>query len=336
MVTTHPSAPAALDDVAAHAPTETLDGNAGVTVDLVRQYLNEAGRHQLLTREDEADLAKRYQAGLAAAHLLADPAPAPGRDDELHRMVRDGQRAQETMIQANLLLVVSLARRSTGRGLDLLELIQEGNLGLLRAVEKFDHTRGYKFSTYATWWIRQALQRGMAEKARTIRVPVHLWEQHSRLRHAELQLLQQQGRDATEPELADELGLSAQRVREIRQATKELASLDRPIGDDGEAVFSDLLADTGAEDPEATALLNEVTHSVRTALNDLEPLQRLILERRFALDGRPAQTFDQIGARLGLSRERVRQLQNRALGTLRDSAHADGLAAWLDLFDPAA
>ena len=336
MVATHPSGPGALDDVAAHVPTEPVDDNARVTVDLVRQYLNEAGRYQLLTREDEADLAKRYQAGLAAARMLADPAQSRGREEQLRTIMRDGQRAKETMIQANLLLVVSLARRATGRGLDVLELIQEGNLGLLRAVEKFDHTRGYKFSTYATWWIRQSLQRGMAAKAHTIRAPAQLWEQHSRLRRAELRLSQEHGRKATEPELADELGISIQRVREIRQAAQELASLDRPIDEDSETVLSDLLADTNAEDPETTTLVNEVTRGVQTALADLEPSQRLILERRFGLDGRAPQTLEEIGVRLSLSRERIRQMQQRALATLRDSAHGDELAGWLDVLDSAA
>ena len=336
MAATHPSGPGLLDDVAAHLPGEAVDATAGVTVDLVRQYLNEAGRYQLLTREGEADLAKRYQAGLAAARMLADPCQARGRDDELRTVVGEGQRAKETMIQANLLLVVPLARRFTGHGLDLLELIQEGNLGLLRAVEKFDHTRGYKFSTYATWWIRQAIQRGMAAQARTIRAPARFWELYSRLRHAELQLSQQQGREPTEQELADELALSARRVGEIRQAAQQLASLDRPVGEDGEAALGDLLVDTSAQDPEATALASEVAHHIATALADLDPLQRLILIRRFGLDGRPPQTLDEIGTRFGLSRERVRQMQNRALATLRDSHHTRELAGWLNLLDPAA
>ncbi len=240
-----------IDDVADDAPEALADHTAALTTDLVRQYLNDAGRHALLTKEDEADLAKRYQAGLAADELMAskeDPLTR-ARKARMRNISRDGARAKERMVQANLRLVVPQARKFSGRDLDFIELIQEGNLGLLRAVEKFDHTKGYKFSTYAVWWIRQALQRGVASKGRTIRVPAHVWELYGKLRSAELRLRQQKGGDPTEEEIAEEVGLTAVRVREVREAMQELVSLDRPIGEDGDATMGDLIADAGVRRP---------------------------------------------------------------------------------------
>ena len=244
-----------IDDVADDVPEEVVDHSGAMTTDLVRQYLNDAGRHSLLTKEDEADLAKRYQAGLAADAMLAT------RDDltrtkkaRLKMISRDGARAKERMVQANLRLVVPQARKFSGRDLDFIELIQEGNLGLLRAVEKFDHTKGYKFSTYAVWWIRQALQRGVASKGRTIRVPAHVWELYGKLRAAELRLRQAKGGDPTDAEVAEEVGLTAERVREVRDAMQELVSLDRPIGEDGDATMGDLIPDAAVVDPADTAL----------------------------------------------------------------------------------
>jgi RNA polymerase sigma factor (sigma-70 family) len=315
-----------IDDVADDAPEDVIDHSAAVTTDLVRQYLNDAGRHQLLDKESEADLAKRYQAGLDADRLLADPSLTRARRARLRRISQDGSRAKEIMVQANLRLVVPQARKFSGRDLDFIELIQEGNLGLLRAVEKFDHTKGYKFSTYAVWWIRQALQRGLASKARTIRVPAHVWELHSRLRSTELRLRQTKGREPTEEEIAEEVDLTTKRVREVRDAMRDAVSLDRPIGEDGDASMGDLIPDRGAPDPADSALEGDALSQIDEALSELSERERLILMLRFGLGGEDPQTFQQIGERLGMTRERSRQLHNEALLTLRHSPRAGALA----------
>ncbi len=323
-----------VDDVADDAPEDVVDHTAALTTDLVRQYLNDAGRHALLTKEDEADLANRYQAGLSAHHLLAARKDLTRRRKARLKLVsRDGARAKERMVQANLRLVVPQARKFSGRDLDFIELIQEGNLGLLRAVEKFDHTKGYKFSTYAVWWIRQALQRGVASKGRTIRVPAHVWELYGKLRSAELRLRQSKGADPTETEVADEVGLTAQRVREVRDAMQELVSLDRPIGEDGDATMGDLIADAGVIDPAETALEGDALGQIETALSELEARERLILVLRFGLHGQEPQTLEEIGAHFGLTRERIRQMQNRALAKLRHPSRAHNLAGLLDVLD---
>jgi RNA polymerase sigma factor (sigma-70 family) len=322
-----------IDDVADDAPEDVIDHSAAVTTDLVRQYLNDAGRHQLLDKESEADLAKRYQAGLAADRIAGDPKVSRAKRARLRLISRDGARAKETMVQANLRLVVPQARKFSGRDLDFIELIQEGNLGLLRAVEKFDHTKGYKFSTYAVWWIRQALQRGVASKGRTIRVPAHVWELYGKLRSAELRLRQQKGGDPTEEEVAAEVGLTVQRVREVRDAMQELVSLDRPIGEDGDATMGDLIPDLGVVDPAETALEGDALSQIEAALSELEERERLILVLRFGLHGEEPQTLEEIGAHFGLTRERIRQMQNRALAKLRHPSRAHNLSGLLDVLD---
>jgi RNA polymerase sigma factor (sigma-70 family) len=325
-----------IDDVADDAPEDVIDHSAAVTTDLVRQYLNDAGRHQLLDKESEADLAKRYQAGIHADRMLGDPSLTRSKKARLRTISRDGARAKETMVQANLRLVVPQARKFSGRDLDFIELIQEGNLGLLRAVEKFDHTKGYKFSTYAVWWIRQALQRGVASKGRTIRVPAHVWELYGKLRSAELRLRQSKGGDPTEEEIAEEVGLTAQRVREVRDAMQELVSLDRPIGEDGDATMGDLIPDLAVVDPAASALEGDAVSQIEAALSDLEERERLILVLRFGLHGEEPQTLEEIGAHFGLTRERIRQMQNRALAKLRHPSRAHNLSGLLDVLDRAA
>ena len=328
-----------IDDVADDTPEHIMaDASAALTTDLVRQYLNDAGRHALLTKEDEADLAKRYQAGLAADELLKTQAETLTRATKarLRSVSRDGARAKERMVQANLRLVVPQARKFSGRDLDFIELIQEGNLGLLRAVEKFDHTKGYKFSTYAVWWIRQALQRGVASKGRTIRVPAHVWEMYGKLRAAELRLRQQKGGDPSEAELAEEVGLTVVRVREVREAMQELVSLDRPIGEDGDASMGDLIADTSQVDPAHTALEADVYDQIERALAALDERERIILSLRFGLGGQEPETLEEIGAHFGLTRERIRQMQNRALAKLRHPSRAHSLSGLLDVLDRAA
>ena len=319
-----------IDDVADDAPEDVFDHSAAVTTDLVRQYLNDAGRYELLDKESEADLAKRYQAGLDADRMLQDSSLTRARKARLRRISQDGARAKETMVQANLRLVVPQARKFSGRDLDFIELIQEGNLGLLRAVEKFDHTKGYKFSTYAVWWIRQSLQRGVASKSRTIRVPSHVWDLYHQLRSAELQLRQQNGADPTEDELAAEVELTPKRVSEVREAMQQLASLDRPVGEEGDAVMGDLIADDDVIDPAQAVIHGDAASQIEAALGELDERERLVLVLRFGLHGEEVRTLEEIAAHIGLTRERVRQVQNRALVKLRHPSRAHSLSGLLE------
>jgi RNA polymerase primary sigma factor len=323
-----------IDDVADDLP-DGVDAESGhLTTDLVRQYLNDAGRHQLLTKEDEADLAKRYQAGLAADVMLgADDRLPKGVRARLKRISVDGSRAKERMVQANLRLVVPQARKFSGRDLDFIELIQEGNLGLLRAVEKFDHTKGYKFSTYAVWWIRQALQRGVASKARTIRVPAHVWELYGKLRSAETRIRQRKGADPTDAEVAEEVSLTPERVREVRDAMQDLVSLDKPIGEDGDATMGDLIPDAAVSDPAESAQHGDAVSQIDAALSELDDRERLILILRFGLDGQEPRTLEEVGAHFGLTRERIRQMQNRALAKLRHPSRAHHLSGLLSVLE---
>jgi RNA polymerase sigma factor (sigma-70 family) len=306
------------------------------TSDSIRQYLNEIGRTELLTAEQEVDLAKRYQAGLAAAALLyAQPPGARAERVFLQRIVRDGEAAKEHMVRANLRLVVSVARKFRGRGVDLLSLIQEGNLGLIRGVEKFDHTKGYKFSTYATWWIRQALQRGLANTGRTVRLPVHVHELMGKVRFTEFQLLQEFGREATELEIAERLSLTVERLREVRLAAQDVASLDRPIGEDGDATMGDLVADESAEDPERSATAALVRADTGRALEMLPLREREVIGLRFGLLDGEEHTLEDIGDRLGLTRERIRQIEKKALTKLRHPSRGFQLHGLLDSMDAA-
>ncbi|HEX9767188.1 MAG TPA: sigma-70 family RNA polymerase sigma factor [Nitriliruptorales bacterium] len=327
-----------VDDIADDVPEGVVDPNAALTTDLVRQYLNDAGKHALLTKEDEADLAKRYQAGLWADQFLADRDMnlTAKQKRQLRQVSRMGEAAKERMVQANLRLVVPQARKFSGRDLDFIELIQEGNLGLLRAVEKFDHTKGYKFSTYAVWWIRQALQRGVASKGRTIRVPAHVWELSGKLRAAEVRLRQSRGTDPTDEEIAEEVGITAERVREVRDAMQELVSLDRPVGEDGDATMGDLIADETSIDPASTALEIDATSRIEQALAGLEDRERTILVLRFGLHGGEPLTLEEIGVHFNLTRERIRQMQNRALAKLRHPSRASDLSGLLDVLEHAA
>ncbi|GGI09557.1 sigma-70 family RNA polymerase sigma factor [Egicoccus halophilus] len=298
------------------------------TTDGVRHYLNAIGRVALLTAEEEVDLAKRYHAGVAAATALQrDALPSPRRA-QLRRLVEDGARAQERLVTANLRLVVSVARRYLGRGLSLLELVQEGNLGLMRGVEKFDHTKGYKFSTYATWWIRQALTRGTANKARSVRLPVHVHELVAKVRRTEFELLQTLGREATDEEVAEDLGLSLPRLRELRLAGREITSLDRSVGEDSDATLGDLVADEDAEDPELLATAGMARREVVLALESLHERERGVLELRYGLSGDEPRTLEEIGELYGVTRERIRQIEKKTLAKLRHPSHAHRLRAF--------
>ncbi len=302
--------------------------------DSVRQYLNEIGRTELLTPEEEVDLAKRYQAGLIATELLdQDDQLSPRRKALLRRIKRDGERAKDHMIRANLRLVVSVARKFRGRGVDLLSLIQEGNLGLIRGVEKFDHTKGYKFSTYATWWIRQALQRGLANTGRTVRLPVHVHELMGKIRYAEFALLQQLGREPTESEIANELGLGVERLREVRLAAQDVASLDKPIGEDGDATMGELVADEEAIDPEESATAVLTKREVAQALDALTDREKTVLMLRYGLADGEEHTLEDIGAQFGLTRERIRQIEKKTLTKLRHPSRGFQLRGLLDAVD---
>ena len=320
-----------VDDADEDVPARHAEDSRGgtMTTDPVRQYLDDAGRYELLDAQLEADLAKRYQAGLSADRMLRDPRLSPHQRAKLRMISRDGGRAKERMVQANLRLVVPQARKFSGRDLDFIELIQEGNLGLMRAVEKFDHTKGYKFSTYAVWWIRQALQRGVASKGRTVRVPGHVWELHAKLRSTEVRLRQEKGRDPEDEEIAEAVGVTVQRLGEVRDAMRDAVSLDRPVGEDGDASFGDLIADANAEDPAATALQGDASSQLETALAELDPRQRRIVTLRYGLHGGDGLTYQQIADQVGLTRERARQLHNEALLQLRHSPHSVGLAGML-------
>ncbi|MCA0155638.1 sigma-70 family RNA polymerase sigma factor [Tsukamurella sp. M9C] len=297
--------------------------------DLVRVYLNGIGRTALLSAEDEVDLAKRIEAGLYAQHLLATKKRmAASKKRDLAFIVRDGQAARQHLLEANLRLVVSLAKRYTGRGMPLLDLIQEGNLGLIRAMEKFDYAKGFKFSTYATWWIRQAITRGMADQSRTIRLPVHLVEQVNKLARIRRELHQQLGREATDAELAEESGIPAEKIADLMDHSRDPVSLDMPVGSDEEAPLGDFIEDAEAASAES-AVISRLMHSdVRSVLATLDEREQQVIRLRYGLDDGQPRTLDQIGKLFGLSRERVRQIEREVMSKLRNGERADRLRAY--------
>ncbi|MBW3578174.1 MAG: sigma-70 family RNA polymerase sigma factor [Actinobacteria bacterium] len=311
-----------IDDTSADSDAERQVRQLTHTTDSVRQYLNLAGRTELLDAEREQDLTKRYRAGLAAKRMLEDDEQtmSPRRRATLRRIARGGERAQEHMVRANLRLVVAQAKRWLGRGLDMLELIQEGNLGLMRAVEKFDHTKGYKFSTYAVWWIRQALQRGVSGKATTIRVPAHVWELSAKITRTEIDLRQELGRDPTDAEIAEAVELTVERIHEVRDALERTASLDAPVGEDGDASMGDLIADQEAISPEQSAWSHDARRQIERALSSLDERERRIIMLRFGFVDGQERTLAEIGDDFGMSRERIRQLEKLALAKLRHPA----------------
>jgi len=305
---------------------------AGATADPVKDYLKQIGKVPLLNAEQEVELAKRIEAGLFAEEKLArhgDSMPDGERID-LEWIAEDGRRAKDHLLEANLRLVVSLAKRYTGRGMLFLDLIQEGNLGLIRAVEKFDYTRGYKFSTYATWWIRQAITRAMADQARTIRIPVHMVEVINKLARVQRQMLQDLGREPTPDELAVELDMTPEKVIEVQKYGREPISLHTPLGEDGDSEFGDLIEDSEAIQPgEAVSftLLQEQLHSVLDTLSEREAG---VVSMRFGLtDGQP-KTLDEIGKVYGVTRERIRQIESKTMSKLRHTSRSDLLRDYLD------
>jgi RNA polymerase nonessential primary-like sigma factor len=301
----------------------------GPAADLVRVYLNGIGKTALLTAEQEVQLAKRIEAGVFAQHMLdtAENLPAVERAD-LRALVRDGRTAKNHLLEANLRLVVSLAKRYTGRGMPLLDLIQEGNLGLIRAVEKFDYAKGFKFSTYATWWIRQAITRGMADQSRTIRLPVHLVEQVNKLARLKRELHQQLGRDATHEELADGTGIPVEKIADLLDHSRDPVSLDMPVGSDEEAPLGDFIEDADASDAESAVISGLLQDDLRRVLSTLDQREQLVIRMRYGLEDGQPRTLDQIGRHFSLSRERVRQIEREVMSKLRQGERAERLRAY--------
>ena len=301
--------------------------NDNPSADLVRVYLNGIGKTALLNAEEEVELAQRIEVGLYAQKLLDDPevelTRAKRRD--LKILAKDGRKARSHLLEANLRLVVSLAKRYTGRGMPLLDLIQEGNLGLIRAMEKFDYTKGFKFSTYATWWIRQAITRGMADQSRTIRLPVHLVEQVNKLSRIRREMYQSLGREPTNEELSEESGIEESKIEMLLRQSRDPVSLDMPVGTDEEAPLGDFIEDSEATDAEEAVVASLRHHDVRKVLSTLEIREQEVIKLRYGLDDGLPRTLDQIGRHFGLSRERVRQIEREVMSKLREGDRADKL-----------
>ena len=323
------------EDESARLRQARKDAALTASADSVRAYLKQIGKVALLTAEEEVSLAKRIEAGLYAQYKIDEAKEAGERiayaqKRDLREISRDGQRAKNHLLEANLRLVVSLAKRYTGRGMAFLDLIQEGNLGLIRAVEKFDYTKGFKFSTYATWWIRQAITRAMADQARTIRIPVHMVEVINKLARVQRQMLQDLGREPTPEELAKELDMTPEKVVEVQKYGREPISLHTPLGEDGDSEFGDLIEDSEAvvpADAVSFTLLQEQLHSVLDTLSEREAG---VVAMRFGLtDGQP-KTLDEIGKVYGVTRERIRQIESKTMSKLRHPSRSQVLRDYLD------
>jgi RNA polymerase primary sigma factor len=314
------------DDIPAQTSTIT-----GATADPVKDYLKQIGKVALLNAELEVELAKRIEAGLFAEEKLAGKRKlARDMERDLRWVVKDGQKAKSHLLEANLRLVVSLAKRYTGRGMQFLDLIQEGNLGLIRAVEKFDYTKGYKFSTYATWWIRQAITRAMADQARTIRIPVHMVEVINKLARVQRQLLQDLGREPTPEELARELDMTPEKVVEVQKYGREPISLSTPLGEDGDSEFGDLIEDTEAVVPADAVGFTMLQRELERILQSLHPREAGVIKSRFGLGDGVQKTLDQIGEEFGVTRERIRQIESKTMSKLRHPSRSQMLRDYLD------
>jgi RNA polymerase primary sigma factor len=306
-------------------------GEGGVS-DPVRMYLKEIGKVPLLTGAQEVSLAKRIEAGLYASDQVnaIDGDLSVEAQDSLGETIVDGHRAKRQLIEANLRLVVSIAKRYVGRGMLLLDLIQEGNLGLMRAVEKFDYTKGFKFSTYATWWIRQAITRAIADQARTIRIPVHMVETINKVTRVQRQMLQELGREPTVEELGEKLGMLPERVREIQRISQEPVSLEAPVGDEDDSLLGDFVEDPGAIAPADAAARALLTEAVEEALEQLSERERRVVRLRFGLDDGQLHTLEEVGKEFGVTRERIRQIESKTLAKLRHPTRSQRLRDYLD------
>jgi len=304
---------------------------AGATADPVKDYLRAIGKVALLTAEEEVSVARRIEAGQMATHLLEQGAEHKGATRrELQLIAADGERAKNHLIEANLRLVVSIAKKYTGRGMLFLDLIQEGNAGLIRAVEKFDYTKGFKFSTYATWWIRQAITRGMADQARTIRIPVHMVEVINKVARAHRTFFQEQGREPTPEEIGEILDLTPEKVLEVQAHGREPIALETPLGTEGDAQFGDLLEDGEAIEPVEAVTFSLMQQQIRSTLDTLSEREGGVISMRFGLDnGQPA-TLDEIGRVYGVTRERIRQIEAKTMSKLRHPSRAQVLRDYLD------
>ncbi|MBK9181111.1 MAG: RNA polymerase sigma factor RpoD [Acidimicrobiales bacterium] len=313
----------------------------GGTSDPVRMYLKEIGRVHLLSAQEEVALAKRIEAGshaaehLAASHAAdaeggAAPELSKAERRRLRRLVDDGDDAKDALIEANLRLVVSIAKRYVGRGMLFLDLIQEGNLGLMRAVEKFDYTKGFKFSTYATWWIRQAITRAIADQARTIRIPVHMVESINKVMRVQRQMMQELEREPSVEELAERVGMTPARVREIMRISQDPLSLDSPVGEEDDSNLGDFIEDQQAEAPAEVAARRMLSEAVLEALHELNDREQQVVRMRFGLDDGQARTLEEVGREFGVTRERIRQIESKTLAKLRHPQRSQKLRDYLD------
>ena len=314
------------------ATTTDRRGETTATVDPVRAYLNGIGKHRLITADEEVSLAKAIEAGLFAGMRLTDP-DNPVIDDtlrrDLERIAVDGRRAKDMLLKANLRLVVSIAKRYTNRGVSLLDLIQEGNLGLIRAVEKFDYTKGFKFSTYATWWIRQAITRAMADQARTIRIPAHTVEHINKMARVRRELTTELGREPSHIEIAAEMQVEPFRVLELMSYDRDPVSLDQSVGDDRNTPLSDVLSCPVDEQPGEAVGHSQLRDEINRVLTELPAREQGVLRARFGIDDGRQRTLEEVGREFGLSRERVRQIEKLTLHKLRQPSVAQGLAEYV-------
>ena len=303
----------------------------GSSFDPVRMYLKEIGKVPLLTAAQEVSIAKRFEAGLdAEERIVGDTLFSPEQRASLRAVVRDGELAKRQLIEANLRLVVSIAKRYVGRGMALLDLVQEGNLGLIRAVEKFDHSRGFKFSTYATWWIRQAITRSIADQGRTIRIPVHMVDTMNKVKNVQRQMLQELGREPTSDELAAKVEMTPDRVREVQRLGQEPLSLETPVGEEDDSSLGDFVEDPNATAPATAAARALLTEAIEEALEELNDRERAVVRMRFGLDDGQVRTLEEVGREFKVTRERIRQIESKTLAKLRHPTRANRLRDYLE------
>jgi RNA polymerase primary sigma factor len=317
-------------DEAADDLDEQPRGEASVSADLVRAYLKEIGKTPLLTAAQEVELSQRIEAGLFATHKLQQKGLSASLRRDLEWLVRDGEKAKKHLLEANLRLVVSIAKRYLGRGMLFLDLIQEGNLGLIRAVEKFDYTKGFKFSTYATWWIRQAITRAMADQARTIRIPVHMVEQINKVARLQREKLMTIGREATPEEVAEELELTVERVLEIQGYAREPISLQAVVGEEADSTLGDFIEDADAPVPVDVVSFGLMQEQLYDVLRTLTEREAAVVKMRFGLTDGQQHTLDEIGREFGLTRERIRQIESKTLSKLRHPSRSQRLRDYLE------
>jgi RNA polymerase primary sigma factor len=330
-VVNRPGAASAADTAARHTRAPRTDRVEGGSFDPVRMYLKEIGKIPLLTAEQEVTLAKRIEAGCYATERLEIQHPRSSEETtSLEAVAVDGEMAKKQLTEANLRLVVSIAKRYVGRGMALLDLVQEGNLGLIRAVEKFDYTKGFKFSTYATWWIRQAITRAIADQARTIRIPVHMVETMNKVLRIQRQMLQELGREPTVEEIAAKVELTPDRVRDIQRISLEPLSLETPVGEEDDSSLGDFVEDPSAIAPATAAARALLTEAIEEALDELNDRERAVVRLRFGLDDGQVRTLEEVGREFGVTRERIRQIESKTLAKLRHPTRSQRLRDYLE------